>query len=270
MRPNGRWHYRKLAETFRVTPDTSKTAIVTGAGRGIGASVAQHLVFGGHRVALLDRDFEAATATARALDPQGSTAVAIEADVTDEASVVRAVATVVRSLGAPTILVNNAGFAQDGPLGDMTVADWDAVVDVHLRAAFLTTRAASPHMRAAGWGRIVNISSTSALGDDDRVNYSAAKSGLHGFTKACALELGPAGVTANVVAPGFIVSEMTAATARRLGRSFEEHQRKVAATLPVRRVGQPDDVAHAVSYLTSVGAGYVTGQVLYVAGAPLG
>lgn len=249
---------------------TRRTAVVTGAGRGIGAAIARRLSQDGHKVALLDRDGEAAAAIAESIDPTGIAAVAVTADVADERSVARAVAAAAEALGPPTILVSNAGFARDQPLDDMPTADWDAVVDVHLRGAFLTTRAVCGHMRRAGWGRIVNVSSTSALGDDDRVNYSAAKSGLHGFTRACALELGPSGVTANVVAPGFIVSDMTRATARRLGRSFEEHRRLAAAALPVRRVGQPEDIAHAVSYLTSEGAGYVTGQILYVAGAPVG
>jgi 3-oxoacyl-[acyl-carrier protein] reductase len=244
--------------------------LVTGAGRGIGAAIARRLVHCGHRVALLDRDAEAVATSAEAIDPEGTFAVAVAADVADERSVGEAVAATVEAIGPPTILVNNAGFARDQPLEDMPLADWDAAIDVNLRGAFLTTRATCGHMRAAGWGRIVNVSSTSALGDEERVNYSAAKSGLHGFTKACALELGPSGVTANVVAPGFVVSDMTRATARRLGRSFEEHQRLAAASLPVRRVGRPEDIAHAVSYLSSDGAGYVTGQILYVAGSPVG
>jgi 3-oxoacyl-[acyl-carrier protein] reductase len=244
--------------------------MVTGAGRGIGAAIARRLARHGHRVAVLDRDAEAARATAGAIDRAGTSAIAVAADVADERSVSEAVAATVEAIGPPTILVNNAGFARDQPLDGMPTADWDAVVDVNLRGAFLTTRATCGYMREAGWGRIVNVSSVSALGDDDRVNYSAAKSGLHGFTKACALELGPSGVTANVVAPGFVVSDMTRATARRLGRPFEEHERLAAAALPVRRVGQPEDIAHAVSYLTSDGAGYVTGQILFVAGSPVG
>lgn len=150
------------------------------------------------------------------------------------------------------------------------MSDWDAVVDVCLRGAFMMTRAVTPHLKTAGFGRIVNISSISALGDDGRVPYGTAKAGLHGLAKSVALELGPSGVTANVVAPGFVVSDMTARSAVRLGHTFEEFQRLAAEELPVRRVGLPDDIAHAVSYLTSDGAGYVTGQVLYVAGAPRG
>jgi 3-oxoacyl-[acyl-carrier protein] reductase len=248
-----------------VTHGEARTAIVTGAGRGIGAAVAARLASHGHRVAVVDRDEAAAAAAAAELG-----GLAITADVADEDAVTSAVATVVAELGPPTILVNNAGFARDQPIDDMPAADWDAVVDVHLRGAFLFSRAVTGHLRAAGWGRVVSISSISALGDENRVNYSAAKAGLIGFTRALALDLGPAGVTVNAVAPGFIVSDMTARSARRLGRTPEEHQRLVAETLPVRRVGQPADIAHAVEYLTSEGAGFVTGQVLYVAGASRG
>ncbi len=249
---------------------SQRTAIVTGAARGIGAGIAKRLVVDGHRVALLDLDLEAALATARAIDPMGTFTHVAAVDVANEDAVRQAVAEVVRTLGSPTILVNNAGFAHDILLRDMPIHLWDEVVNVHLRGAFLMTREMSVHMRDSRWGRIVNISSTSSRGDAGRVNYSAAKSGLHGFTKACALELGPDGVTVNVVAPGFIVSDMTAKTARRLGRTFQEHQETVAATLAVRRVGQPEDIAHAVAYLTSQGAGYVTGQVIYIAGDPVG
>jgi 3-oxoacyl-[acyl-carrier protein] reductase len=234
-------------------------AVVTGGARGIGAGITRRLRADGHRVAVLDVDTDGADAD-----------LVLRCDVSGEDAVAAAFAEVTDVLGPPVIVVNNAGFARDQPLDDMPLSDWDAVLDVCLRGAFLTTRAATPHLKAAGFGRIVNISSISALGDDDRVQYVAAKAGLNGFTKAVALELGPFGVTANAVAPGFVVSDMTARTARRLGRSVEEHQRIVAESLPVRRVGYPDDIAHAVSYLVSEGAGYVTGQVLHVAGAPVG
>lgn len=243
----------------------SRTAVVTGGGNGIGAGVARRLAADGRRVAVLDVDLDGARAVAEEIG-----GLAVHCDVSDEDSVAAAVGQVAASLGEPTVLVNNAGFARDQPLDDMPLSDWDSVVDVVLRGAFLTVRAITPYLRAAGFGRVVNISSISALGDEERVQYVAAKSGLNGFTKAAALELGPVGVTVNAVAPGFVVSDMTARTAARLGRTFAEHQRIVAESLPVRRVGLPSDIAHAVSYLTSDDAGYVTGQVLYVAGAPLG
>ncbi|GAB1516322.1 SDR family oxidoreductase [Actinophytocola sp. KF-1] len=234
-------------------------AVVTGGACGIGAGVAERLRADGHRVAVLDVDTAGAEGDA-----------IVHCDVADEESVAAAFDEVVTTLGEPLIVVNNAGFARDQPLTDMSTADWDAVVDVCLRGAFLTTRLAAPFMKAAGFGRIVNISSTSALGDPDRVQYVSAKSGLNGFTKAAALELGPFGVTVNAVAPGFTATNMTVRSAARRGRTLAEHIRITAEALPVRRAGHPADIAHAVSFFTSKGAGFVTGQVLYVAGAPLG
>ncbi|MFD6454650.1 SDR family oxidoreductase, partial [Nocardia sp. NPDC060220] len=148
--------------------------------------------------------------------------------------------------------------------------DWDVVLSVHLRGSFLMTRAVQAYMTTARWGRIVNLSSTSALGNRGQANYSAAKAGLQGFTKTLALELGKFAVTANAIAPGFIETEMTAATAARIGMSFDEFKSAAAAEIPVGRTGTPDDIAHAVSFLTSEGPGFVSGQVLYVAGGPRG
>jgi 3-oxoacyl-[acyl-carrier protein] reductase len=171
-------------------------------------------------------------------------------------------------LGPPTVLVNNAGVLRDNLLFKMTDEDWDTVLGVHLRGAFLMSRAAQAHMTQARWGRIVNLSSVSALGNRGQANYSAAKAGMQGLTKTLAIELGPFGVTANAVAPGFIVTDMTAATAARVGVEFEEFQRLAAEQIPVRRVGRPEDIAHTISFLVSDGAGFVSGQVLYVAGGP--
>jgi 3-oxoacyl-[acyl-carrier protein] reductase len=178
------------------------------------------------------------------------------------------VARVADELGPPTVLVNNAGITRDNLLFKMTEDDWDSVLAVHLRGAFLMSRATQSYMTSAGWGRIVNLSSTSALGNRGQANYAAAKAGMQGFTKTLALELGKFGVTANAIAPGFIVTDMTAATAERLGVSFEDFQAARAAETPVPRVGTPDDIAHAVSFFVSEGASFVSGQVLYVAGGP--
>jgi 3-oxoacyl-[acyl-carrier protein] reductase len=167
------------------------------------------------------------------------------------------------------VLVNNAGIIRDNLLFKMTEGDWDAVIGVHLRGAFLMTKAAQKYMTEQKWGRIVNLSSSSALGNRGQVNYSAAKAGMQGFTKTLAIELGKFGVTANVVAPGFIATDMTAATAERVHMSFEDFQKAAASQIPVGRVGQPDDVAHTISFLVSEGAGFVSGQVIYVAGGPL-
>jgi 3-oxoacyl-[acyl-carrier protein] reductase len=150
----------------------------------------------------------------------------------------------------------------------MSVEDWDAVIAVHLRGSFLMSKAAQKHMTEAKFGRIVNLSSISALGNRGQVNYSAAKAGIQGFTKTLAIELGKFGITANAIAPGFIETEMTAATAERLGVDFEDFKKFNADQIPVGRVGQPEDIAHTVSFLVSEGAGFVSGQVIYVAGGP--
>jgi 3-oxoacyl-[acyl-carrier protein] reductase len=246
----------------------TRTAIISGAARGIGAAIAQRFSRDGMAVALIDLDIDGAEATAEGIRAAGGRAVAIAANVTDEAQVTDAVSRTTDELGAPTVLVNNAGILRDNLLFKMTLEDWDAVMNVHLRGAFLMTRAVQAHMVAAAWGRVISLSSISALGNRGQVNYSAAKAGLHGFTKTVAIELGPFGVTANAIAPGFIASEMTRATAERMGVDFEEFTSSVAAQTPVRRVGVPEDVANVASFLASEEASFVSGQVLYVAGGP--
>ncbi|WP_016931584.1 MULTISPECIES: 3-oxoacyl-ACP reductase FabG [unclassified Rhodococcus (in: high G+C Gram-positive bacteria)] len=245
-----------------------RTAIVTGAARGIGAAVAKRLAGDGYRVAVLDLDESACEDTVSAIESAGGKALAVGADVSDEKSVAAAVEKVATELGEPTVLINNAGITRDNLLFKMTVDDWDAVMNVHLRGAFLMTRAVQSYMVDAKFGRIVNLSSTSALGNRGQVNYSAAKAGMQGFTKTLAIELGKFGVTANAIAPGFIATEMTAATAERLGVSFDDFKSNVAADIPVGRIGEVDDIAHTASFLASEGAGFVSGQVIYVAGGP--
>src|SRR6476659_5059292 len=250
------------------TPPEHLVAIVTRAGRGIGAAIAERLGADGMTVACLDIDRTGAQATAARPGEQGVTTAAFAADVSDEGAVERVVAEVADTLGAPTVLVNNAGVLRDNLLFKMSVDDWDTVMQVHLRGTFLMTRAAQRHMTAAKWGRVVNLSSTSALGNRGQANYAAAKAGLQGFTKTVAHELGKFGVTCNAVAPGFIVTEMTKATAERVGQSFEEFSAARVANIPVNRAGQPEDVADAVSFFCSPRSGFVSGQVLYVAGGP--
>ncbi|MGE5827796.1 MAG: SDR family oxidoreductase, partial [Micromonosporaceae bacterium] len=198
----------------------------------------------------------------------GGRAVAVGADVADAAAVQAAVARVADELGPPTILVNNAGVIRDNMLFKMSDEDWDTVLGVHLRGAFLMSRATQAHMVEQQWGRIVNLSSTSALGNRGQANYAAAKAGMQGFTKTLAIELGAFGVTVNAVAPGFIVTDMTAATAARMGIDFEALQEANAKQIPVRRVGYPEDVANMIAFFVSEGAGFVSGQVVYVAGGP--
>lgn len=248
--------------------DAVKTAVVTGSARGIGAAVAKRLAKDGFGVAVVDLDEAACADTVGAIKSAGGQAVAVGANVSDEQSVQTAVDRIASEFGAPTVLVNNAGITRDNLLFKMTVEDWDSVLGVHLRGSFLMTRAVQKHMIDAKWGRIVNLSSTSALGNRGQANYSAAKAGMQGFTKTLAIELGKFGVTANAIAPGFIETEMTAATAERVGVPFEEFKAAAASQIPVNRVGHPDDIAHLASFFVSEGAGFISGQVVYAAGGP--
>ncbi len=248
---------------------SQRVAIVTGGARGIGAGTAKRLAADGLAVAVLDLKEGDSQGTVDAITSAGGNALAVGADVSDAGQVKAAVEKVVTELGPPVVLINNAGVIRDNMLFKMTDDDWDTVIGIHLRGSFLMSLACQKHMVDAKWGRIVNLSSSSALGNRGQVNYSAAKAGLQGFTKTLAIELGQFGVTANAVAPGFIATDMTAATAARLGIGFEEFQQAAATQIPVRRVGTPDDVAHVISFLVSDGAGFVSGQVIYVAGGPL-
>ncbi|CAN5444824.1 3-oxoacyl-ACP reductase FabG [soil metagenome] len=247
---------------------TPSTAIVTGAARGIGAAIAQRLAVQGRQVAVLDLDEESTRQTVAAITAAGGRALGVGADVADAASVDAAVQRVTAELGAPTILVNNAGILRDNLLFKMTDSDWDSVMAVHLRGAFLMSRAVQVHQVAAKWGRVVNLSSTSALGNRGQANYAAAKAGLQGFTKTLAIELGPFGVTVNAIAPGFIATDMLRETAARMKVTYEEFLEGAAAQIPVRRTGTPDDIAVTAAFFTSDDASFVNGQVLYVAGGP--
>jgi 3-oxoacyl-[acyl-carrier protein] reductase len=248
--------------------ETQRVALVTGAARGIGAAVARRLAADGMAVAVLDLDEAACKPVVDEIVAAGGRALAAGADVSDESAVDQAVERVVAELGPPTVLVNNAGILRDNLLFKMTVADWDAVMGVHLRGAFLCSKAVQRHMVDAGFGRIVSLSSTSALGNRGQANYSAAKAGLQGFTKTLAFEIGRFGITANAVAPGFIETDMTQATAARMGVDFEDFKKALISQIPVARSGKPEDIAHTVSFLVSEGAGFVSGQVIYVAGGP--
>jgi 3-oxoacyl-[acyl-carrier protein] reductase len=254
---------------MKENPVVQKTAIVTGAARGIGAGTAIRLAADGMAVAVLDLSESDCDRVVKEIKDAGGRALAVGADVSKTDQVNAAVERVAAELGEPTVLVNNAGITRDAMLFKMTDEDWDAVINVNLRGSFLMTRAAQKYMTAQKWGRIVNISSSSGLGNRGQANYSATKAGVEGFTKTLAKELGKFGITANAVAPHFIATDMTAAMADKLKMSFENLVETYKKQIPVGRVGQPADVAHTVSYLVSEGASFVSGQVIYVAGGPL-
>lgn len=249
-------------------PNFRRVAIVTGAARGIGAAVARRLAADGMAVAVVDLQEEDTADTVAAIRTSGGQAIGVAANVAQTQPVESAVARVADELGPPTVLVNNAGILRDNLIFKMTDEDWDAVVAVHLRGGFVMSRAVQRHQVSAGWGRIVNLSSTSALGNRGQANYSAVKAGLQGLTKTLAIELGRYNVTVNAIAPGFIATDMLRQTAQRMRVGYDDLVDGIAKEVPVGRVGQPEDIAHAASFFCSEGAAFVSGQVLYVAGGP--
>ena len=247
-----------------------RVAFVTGAGRGIGAATALRLAEEGARVALADIDTEGCQQVATELDRLGSEGLVVRCNVADSANVQDAVDSTASHFGRLDILVNNAGVLRDNLLFKMSEEDWDTVMNVHLKGAFLCSRAAQKYMVQQKYGRIVSLSSTSALGNRGQANYSSVKAGLQGFTRTLAIELGPFGITVNAIAPGFIDTEMTRSTARRQGLDPDEVIAQASKTIPVRRVGQPRDIANVICFLASDEAGFVNGQIIYVAGGPRG
>jgi 3-oxoacyl-[acyl-carrier protein] reductase len=247
-----------------------RVALVTGASRGIGKGTARRFAQEGAKVGLMDIDGEAVSAAAQELSEEGLDVIALRGDVSRPEDAQGAVDETVVRFGRLDILVNNAGIIRDNLFFKMTEQDWDSVMKVHLYGAFHCAQAAQKHMVEQKYGRILNLSSTSALGNRGQANYAAVKAGLQGFTKTLAIELGPFGITVNAVAPGFVVTEMTKATAERIGVPFDQFTEARAKETPVRRVGYPEDIAAALLYFASEEAGFVTGQVLYVAGGPRG
>ena len=220
--------------------ERDRVAIVTGSARGIGAAIARRLSSDGLAVAVLDLDESECKATVHDIEGAGGRAMAVGSrDVADEASVTEAVQRVAQELGAPTVLGYNAGITRDNFLFKMSTADWDAVMNVHLRGSFLMSRATQEYMVKARWGRIVNLSSVSALGNRGQTNYSAAKAGIEGFTKTLAMELGKFGVTANAIAPGYIESDMTVKMAARMGIAFEDLKDRSSTRHPSRESVSP-------------------------------
>ncbi|MFC0108629.1 3-oxoacyl-ACP reductase FabG [Kibdelosporangium aridum] len=243
-----------------------RVALVTGAARGIGAAVAGRLAADGAAVVVLDLDEASGKATVDAIEAAGGRAIAIGADVTNAEQITAAADQAAEEFGSLDILVNNAGVTRDNLLFKLSEQDWDTVIGVHLKGAFLASKAAQKHMVAKKYGKIVNLSSVSALGNRGQANYSAAKMGLQGFTRTLAIELGPFGINVNAVAPGFIVTEMTGATAERLGITPEELAARSAEITPVRRVGQPADIANTIAFLVNDESSFITGQTIYVDG----
>jgi 3-oxoacyl-[acyl-carrier protein] reductase len=238
-----------------------KTAIVTGAGNGIGAATTERLSAEGANVVVCDINQDAAEAHAAKLREGGANALAVKANVTDAADVTAMVDKTVAQFGGVDILVNNAGLTRDMRITKMTEADWDIVVDVILKGSFLCTRAVMPHMTEKKWGRIVNISSRAHLGNPGQANYSAAKAGIIGFTRAMSMEAGRNNITVNAVAPGIIRTAMIEALPH-----WEKIRENAEKTTPIPRVGDVEDVADAIAFLVSERAGYISGDVLHVTG----
>ena len=249
-----------------------RVAVITGAAQGIGFGTATRFAEEGASVAVIDLDESAAADAAGRLPVvEGAKAIGVGCDVSNGEAAAAAVERVVSELGGIHVLVNNAGITRDNLLFKMTEDDWDLVMGVHLKGAFLMTKAAQKHFVEQKYGKILCLSSVSALGNRGQANYSAAKMGVQGFVRTLGIELGPFGINANAIAPGFIATEMTDATAARVKMSVEDFRAAAAEANPVRRVGFPEDIAAAAAFLCSDEASYITGQTLYVdGGAKLG
>ncbi|WP_166870863.1 SDR family oxidoreductase [Salinibacterium sp. ZJ450] len=251
---------------------TDKTAVITGAARGIGAATALRLAREGAHVAVVDIDPDGAVASAQAISADaeviaaGGSATGLRADVTRLEDLEAVVAQVLADRAAVDIFVNNAGMTRDNLLHKLDSADWDLVIATNLTATFNGIKAAQAVMVPQRSGRIVNLSSRSALGNRGQANYAAAKAGIQGLTATAAIELGPFGITVNAVAPGFIATPMTDATAARVGMSAADYQTAVAERTPLGRVGQPEEIAATIAFFASDDASYVSGQTLYING----
>ena len=240
-----------------------RVALVTGGGRGIGAATAELFAREGARVVVSDMDLGPAEEVAGPIK-----GLAVACDVTDREQVDAMVRRAVTELGRLDVLVCCAGIIRDNLLFKMTDDDWDSVIDTHLKGTFLCARAAQKPMVAQKYGKMVFLSSTSALGNRGQANYSTAKAGLQGMARTLAIELGPFNINVNAVAPGFIETRMTRATADRMGVDFETFKIGAASQIPLQRVGQPEDIASVIAFLCSEDSSFVSGQTIYVRGGP--
>ena len=247
---------------------SGRIVVVTGGGRGIGLAIGQRFARARESVILLDLDESVVSAGETLAKETDTRSCGIVCDVTDAASVDATFDGLAAKYGSIDVLINNAGVLRDNLIHKMSEADWDTVMGVHLKGAFLCARAAQRHMVPNRYGKMVNLSSTSSLGNRGQLNYSTAKAGLQGFTRTLALELGRFNINVNCIAPGFIDTEMTRSAAERQGISPEEYKAMKAEKIAIGRVGKPEDIGNVSYFLANDEASFVNGQIIYVSGGP--
>ncbi len=245
-----------------------RTALVTGGGRGIGAASASRFAAEGAAVVVSDLDREPAEAVAQAIRDAGGRALPVACDVTERSAVEALFSAAIQEFESVDVLVTCAGIIRDNLVHKMSDDDWDLVIDTHLRGTFLCAQAAQRLMVPRRFGKMVFLSSNSALGNRGQANYSAAKAGIQGMARTLAIELGPFNINVNAVAPGFVETRMTRAVAERTGIDYDALKKAAAERAALRRTGRPEDIAGVISFLCSEEASFVTGQTLYATGSP--
>jgi len=248
--------------------NSGRTIVVTGGARGIGFAAGQRFARAGDNVVLLDREELVVKAGADLAKESGTQSCGMVCDVTDTKGVSTTFDDIASQYGSVDVLINNAGVLRDNLVHKLSEEDWDIVMGVHLKGAFLCSQAAQRHMVPKRYGKIVNLSSTSSLGNRGQLNYSTAKAGLQGFTRTLALELGRFNINVNCIAPGFIDTEMTRSTAERQGISPDDYKAMKAEKIAIGRVGKPEDIGNVAFFLANDEASFVNGQIIYVSGGP--